>query len=336
MWEVTFGLADQLDGALVGVDGPTPGVPGSDELDQLVVFGMGGSGIAGDMLVALAEPVSPHPVLVVRDSALPAFVGPRTLAVALSFSGQTAETLTAASAALDRGARLVAVSAGGELAALAASRGGVALPVDPTIPMPRAALGALLAPVLAVAEDAGVLPGGRAQGASGVEQLRRRAAELVRPGNEAERVARLIGRTWPLVYGAGRLGAVAATRWKNQVNENAKAPAFAHSIPEACHNELSGWGQHGDVTRQVLTLVELRHGWETADAPRRYELVNDQMLEVVSDIVSVSASGATPLAHLLDLVLIGDVMSLHLAEMAGVDPGPIPALDAMKAGLAVP
>ena len=189
--------------------------------------------------------------------------------------------------------------------------------------------------MLAVAEDVGVLPGARAQGASGVAQLRRRAAELARPGNEAERIARMVGRTWPLVYGSGRLGAVAATRWKNQVNENAKAPAFAHSIPEACHNELCGWGQHGDVTRQVVTLVELRHGWETADVARRYELVNDQMLEVVSEIVSVTAAGDTPLAHLLDLVLVGDVMSLHLADTAGVDPGPIPALDAMKAGLAL-
>jgi glucose/mannose-6-phosphate isomerase len=336
MWDVTFGLADQLERAAAGTGGPIDGLPDAGGLDQLVVLGMGGSGIAGDVLAALAEPVATRPVVVLKDSALPAFVGPRSLVVALSFSGQTAETLAGAREALERGSRLVAVSAGGALAALARSGGGVALAVDQSIPMPRAALGALLAPVLAVAEDVGVLPDGRAQAASGVAQLRRRAAELSRPGNEAERIARVVGRTWPLVYGAGRLGAVAATRWKNQVNENAKAPAFAHSIPEACHNELCGWGQHGDVTRQVLTLIELRHGWETSDVPRRYELVNDQMLEVVSDIVTVSAAGDTPLAHLLDLVLVGDVMSLYLADTAGVDPGPIPALDAIKAGLALP
>jgi glucose/mannose-6-phosphate isomerase len=199
--------------------------------------------------------------------------------------------------------------------------------------MPRAALGALVAPVLAVAEDVGVLPGARSQAAAAVTRLRQRAAELERPGNEAERIARVIGRTWPLVYGAGRLGAVAAMRWKNQVNENAKAPAFVHSIPEATHNELCGWGQHGDVTRQVFTLIELRHGAETEDVERRFELLNEQMLEVVSDIVTVTAQGDGSVAQLLDLALLGDVVSLQLAADAGVDPGPIPALDAMKAGL---
>jgi glucose/mannose-6-phosphate isomerase len=333
MWDVTFGLADQLASALAQVRAPIVGLPTVDALEHVVVLGMGGSGIAGDVLAALAEPVSTRPVIVVKDSALPAFVGARSLVLALSFSGRTAETVASTALALERGASVVAVSAGGELADLVTGGGGLALGVDGTIPMPRAALGALVAPVLAVAEDVGVLSGARSQATAAVTRLHQRAMELERPGNEAERIARAIGRTWPLIYGAGRLGAAAALRWKNQVNENAKAPAFAHTIPEATHNELCGWGQHGDVTRQVLTLLELRHGAETPDIPRRFELVNDQMLEVVSDIVTVTAGGEGPLAQLFDLVFVGDVVSLHLAADAGVDPGPIPALDAMKAGL---
>ncbi len=305
MWDVTFGAADQLEAALAAVAEPIPGLPAAVDVEHVVLLGMGGSGIAGDVLAAVAESVSAMPVVVVKDSVLPAFVGSRSLVVALSYSGRTAETLTGASTALGRGASLVAVSAGGPLAALAEEAGGPALQVDGRIPMPRAALGAMVAPVLAIAEDVGVLPGGRAQGAAAVNQLRRRSAALRRPENDAGRIARIIGRTWPLVYGAGRLGAVAAMRWKNQVNENAKAPAFVHVLPEACHNELCGWGQHGDVTRQVLTLVELRHGYETADAPRRFELINEQMLEVMADIVTVEAAGEGPLAQLFDLVLGG-------------------------------
>jgi glucose/mannose-6-phosphate isomerase len=333
MWQATFGLADQLESALAKVRSPITGLPTADELEHVVVLGMGGSGIAGDVVAALAEPVSSRPVVVVKDSVLPAFVGPGSLVMALSFSGATAETVATAALALERGASVVAVSAGGELSAVVTRGGGLAVGVDPRIPMPRAALGALVAPVLAVAEDVGVLPGARSQAAAAVTRLRQRAAELERPGNEAERIARVIGRTWPLVYGAGRLGAVAAMRWKNQVNENAKAPAFVHSIPEATHNELCGWGQHGDVTRQVFTLIELRHGAETEDVERRFELLNEQMLEVVSDIVTVTAQGDGSVAQLLDLALLGDVVSLQLAADAGVDPGPIPALDAMKAGL---
>ena len=334
MWEVTFGLADQLEAALAGVAAPIAGLPSVDQIDQVLFVGMGGSGIAGDVVAALVEPTSPVPVVTLKDSVLPGFAGPRTLVVALSFSGSTAETLVAATTALERGAAVVAVSAGGSLAALAESAGGVALAVDRSIPMPRAALGALVAPVLAVADDVGLLDGGRGQGAAAVAQLRRRAAALTGPRSLAAGLARTVGRTWPLVYGAGALGAVAATRWKNQVNENAKAPAFAHMLPEVCHNELCGWGQHGDVTRQVLTLIELRHGYETADIARRFTLMDEQMLEVVSDICVVEAEGDGPLAQFFDLVLVGDVMSLHLADDAGVDPGPIPSLELMKAGLA--
>jgi glucose/mannose-6-phosphate isomerase len=335
MWDVTFGLGDQLAVAAAAVADGIGGLPELGAIDHLVVLGMGGSGIAGDVLAAVAGPSSPVPISVVKDSVLPGFVGARSLVVALSFSGQTAETLAGATAALERGASVVSVSAGGALATLVEHAGGVVLGVDGTIPMPRAALGALVAPVVAVAEDLGVLPGARAQVAAAVDQLRRRAPLLARPDNPAAALARTIGRTWPLVYGAGALGGVAAVRWKNQVNENAKAPAFNHTVPEACHNELCGWGQHGDVTRQVLTLVELRHGFETADVPRRFALMDDQMLEVVSEICTVEAQGDGPLAQLFDLVLVGDVTSLHLAADAGVDPGPIPALDTMKAGLQV-
>ena len=333
MWDVTFGLADQLATAAARVASPIAGLPQSSDVDHLVVLGMGGSGIAGDVLAALAEPSSPVPVVVVKDSAVPGFVGPRTLVVACSFSGATAETVAGMSASAERGAAVVSVSAGGPLAAMAEDRGGVVLSVDGTIPMPRAALGAMVAPVIAVAEDVGVLRGAREQMAAAVAQLRRRGEALARPGNVAAGLARTIGRTWPLVYGAGSLGAVAARRWKNQVNENAKAPAFTHALPEVCHNELCGWGQHGDVTRQVLTLIELRHGFETEDIGRRFELMDDQMLEIVSDVCVVEAEGDGPLAQLFDLVLVGDVTSLHLAADAGVDPGPIPALELLKDGL---
>ncbi len=146
-------------------------------------------------------------------------------------------------------------------------------------------------------------------------------------------LARRIGRTIPLIYGGGPIGTVAAMRWKGQVNENAKAPAFANRVPELCHNEAAGWGQHGDVTRQVLTLIQLRHDFEHPQVSRRFELVDDLVAEVVGSIHDVRAEGDGPLAQLLDLVIQGDVTTLHLAFDAEVDPGPIPALDYIKSGL---
>ena len=104
--------------------------------------------------------------------------------------------------------------------------------------------------------------------------------------------------------------------------------------PELCHNEVAGWGQHGDVTRQVMTLVTLRHDAEHPQVSRRFDLVADVMREVVADIVEVRAAGDGDLAQLFDLILMGDFVSLHLAGREGIDPGPIPVLGDLKAALA--
>jgi glucose/mannose-6-phosphate isomerase len=127
---------------------------------------------------------------------------------------------------------------------------------------------------------------------------------------------------------------VAALRWKTQVNENAKSPAFFAVQPELCHNEVAGWGEHGDITRQVLTLVTLRHDAEDPRVAARFDLVGELLLEVVADMVEVRAEGDGALAQFFDLVLMGDFVSLHLAGHEGVDPGPVPALAGIKSRLA--
>jgi glucose/mannose-6-phosphate isomerase len=138
------------------------------------------------------------------------------------------------------------------------------------------------------------------------------------------------------VYGGGAIGRAAALRWKAQVNENPKSPAWAAANPELCHNELTGWGQLGDVTRQVITLVDLRHDFEHSQVSRRFELVDEIMDEVVAGIVSVQAAGEGPLAQLFDLVLTGDYTALWLCAQEGLDPGPIPILTGLKELLAQP
>ncbi len=310
------------------------GLPGSDDVDHVVVLGMGGSGIGGHILAAVAAPQCPVPIVAVGDYELPGFVGPRTAVFAVSCSGNTEETVEAATEAAHAGAHVAVVSQGGRLASLAGEWGVPRVGVPGDIVMPRTAIGALTVPLFVMLEEIGLLPGGRQFVVEAIEQLQRRRDELVRPGNAAEVLARRIGRTIPIVYGGGPIGAVAATRWKCQVNENAKAPAFANRVPELCHNEAAGWGQHGDVTRQVMTLVQLRHDFEHPQVGRRFDLVDDLLDEVVSAVHDVPASGDGPLAQLFDLVIMGDFVSLHLAAQAGVDPGPIAALDYIKSGLA--
>jgi glucose/mannose-6-phosphate isomerase len=193
-------------------------------------------------------------------------------------------------------------------------------------------------PPLVVLDEMGLYRGGQYWIDAAVRQLQVRRDELAGGGDSsaAATIARRIGRTIPLVHGGGAIGAVAAQRWKTQVNENAKAPAFWSVQPELCHNEVCGWGQHGDVTRQTITAVALRHDGEHPQLGRRFDLVAEMLREVVAATVEVRAEGDGDLAQLLDLILIGDYVSLWMAVQAGVDPGPVPILVELKDQLGGP
>jgi glucose/mannose-6-phosphate isomerase len=332
MFDVTAGLPEQVFDAAVRARGLSD-LPDRERIEHVVVLGMGGSGVAGDILSAAAGPFLPVPVIVSKDYELPAFVGESSLVFAVSFSGDTEETVEAASAAAVEGAHLVVITAGGTLGRLARSWGVPVVGVPDDIPQPRAAIGAMAVPAFIVLEEMGLFPGAQQWVDFAVEQLTRRRDELTGEASPARELARRIGRTMPLVYGGGQLGATAACRWKTQINENANAPAFWNGLPELCHNEIQGWGQHGDLTRQAMTLVNLRHEFEHPQVSRRFELVTPLVDEVVSQVIEVSAAGEGQLAQLLDLVLVGDFVSLHLAAQEGIDPGPVDALSSLKAAL---
>jgi glucose/mannose-6-phosphate isomerase len=317
--------------ALVGAP-----LPAASEIANIAVLGMGGSGIAGDALAAVGGPTLPVPVVVLKQLRTPRFIGPGTLVFAVSYSGDTDETLQMATGALDAGARVVAVSRDGALAALAQARGGVHVDC-PDGYLPRAALGALLTPLLVALERVGLLP----DVGEWLDDARRQLSarrdkcrpEVTGARNPAREIARKIGTTIPIFYGGGALGAVAAFRWKSDVNENAKAPAFWNAYPELDHNEISGWGQHGDVTRQVFTLVELRHDFEHEQLDQRFALTRALIEETLVQVLEVRAEGEGRLAQLLDLMYVGDWASCYLALDHDVDPGPIDAITQLKDAL---
>jgi glucose/mannose-6-phosphate isomerase len=312
-------------------------LPDAGKFDRIVTLGMGGSGIAGDILQAVGTATVPVPVTVLKHYRTPAFVGESTLAFALSYSGDTEETVEMARGALAAGATLVAITKGGELARLAEEHGALHVPCPDDIVMPRVALGTLVAPLFTVLFRMGMLPEAHAGMLRAQEQVARRRDQCA-PAVEGERnpareLARKIGRTIPIVYGTGGLGGVAALRWKQSVNENAKAPAFWNEYPELDHNEVCGWGQHGDVTRQVFTLVELRHGLEHARLGARAAATRELIDEALVQVLTVEAGGEGRLAQLLDLICIGDWTSYYLALDNDVDPGPIDAISQLKASL---
>lgn len=327
------GLPEQLAEAHERAAGSALSTLAGADVAQVVVGGMGGSGIAGDVLAAVGAPSLPVPVTVVKQYELPASVGPRTLVFALSYSGGSDETVALAAAAADAGARLVTVSAGGPLAELAAARRAIHVPCPPGL-QPRAALGALVAPLFVGVFRAGLLREAHGWLVEAADQLATRRdqcrPEVEGAANPARELARRIGRTVPLVCGGGPLGAVAAWRWKCDVNENAKAPAFASAYPELLHNEVCGWGQHGDVTRQLVTLVELRHDHEDLRLDARIGAARELVEETLFQVLEVRAAGTGPLAQVLDLMYVGDWATTYLALANDVDPGPVAAIASLK------
>lgn len=335
--EAVHGLPEQLGHAREVAEQIDVGrLPDAGGIDNIVVSGMGGSGIAGDVLASVANATLPVPVTVLKQYRVPRFVGPRTLAFAVSYSGETEETVSMAAGCLKAGASVVAISEGGALSAL---DGAVHVPC-PSGYLPRAAIGALVAPLFVTLERVGLLPGAGEWLGAAIAQLETRREKcqtsVAAAANPAREIARQIGRTIPLMYGGGALGAVAAMRWKCDVNENAKAPAFWNVYPELDHNEICGWGQHGDVTRQILTLVELRHEFEHPQLSRRFEITRSIIEETLVQVLEVRAEGDGRLAQLLDLMYFGDWASCYLALDQDVDPGPIDAIFQLKDALAGP
>jgi glucose/mannose-6-phosphate isomerase len=340
MWEAVAGLPEQLSEALESAreafGGPAPAppaAPAGGTVRAVAALGLGTGALACEAVAALGAADLAVPFWVGHGADVPAFVGAGTLVFAVSCSGGTAETLAAAAEAVARGATVVAVggAADGALARLADDAGVPWCPVAPSGPRARAALGSAMVPLLVALERAGLAPDCTAAVTAASSSSARRRDALLAPGGTAADLARRIGRTIPLVYGSTGTAAVAADWWKACVNLNAKAPAFAASVPELTHGELAGWGQGGDVTRQTMSLVLLRHAGEGPRTADLFAAVRAATDEVMADVFEVRGEGDDDLARFIDLALLGALVSLHLAGREGVDPGPVPAVDEAQA-----
>lgn len=291
----------------------------------VLVCGMGGSAIGGDLAAAALGDRLTRPLLTVRGYEIPSWATPEWTVLASSYSGDTEETLACFAAAEALGARRIVASTGGALAD-AAREAGVPVVGLPGILQPRAAVAYMFAVAAEVAALAGAAPRLHTEidAAAGFlearsEELRARAPEL----------AARLGDAPPVVYGAD-LTAPAARRWKTQVNENAKLPAFFAELPEADHNELCGWdGAPAERFSAVLLEDSDQHPRER----RRFELTADAIAAAGAEAVRIETVGETRVERLLWAVMLGDLLSVELADARGVDPTPVEAIEGFKAAL---
>jgi glucose/mannose-6-phosphate isomerase len=325
---------------------------GPDERPRaVVVTGMGGSGICGDVLAAVTGLSCPIPVAVHRGYGLPGWVGAADLIIAVSCSGSTQETLSAAAEAARRGSRLLGVGmTDSPLERLSRQARGDFVPITREL-SPRSSLWALSVPVLVVAARLGLLDLGTDDADLETAALRLEVvAESCRPdrdlfSNPAKRLAAELSGTLPMIWGIGQVGGVAATRAAAQIAENAKLPAVVGALPEAHHNQVvsldgamaAGAGA-GDLFRDRveepdpvrLLLLLLRDSSEDPAAAARAavsERVADARGVGVSEVVAAGTSALERLASMVGLI---DYASVYLALMHGVDPTPIAAIDDLK------
>jgi glucose/mannose-6-phosphate isomerase len=306
-------------------------LPSADGLRAIAVCGMGGSGVVGDVVRALFGTRSPVPVVVHKGFALPESLRRDALVLAVSFSGNTEETLAAYGQAVAAGCRVVAFSAGGELAARAEADEVPHIRIPHDVPMPRVGLGYQAGAAIGVLAAIGLVPAMADDLARTAGRLEELAGSLApeRPSsaNEAKRIAAWLGDRTPIVWSTEGLAEAAGLRWKTQLNENAKVPAVHATFPELDHNEIEGWSAG---TGASFALVVLRHRFEDHRVAGRVPAT----LEAVapSDLIhrEVRVDAASALEALFSLIVLGDFVATYLAIARGVDPLPIPVLSGLK------
>src|SRR5919197_897798 len=299
----------------------------------LVVAGMGGSAIGGQLARAILGDHASRPLLAARAYGLPPWTTPDTTVLCTSYSGNTEETLTCFEAAGVIGARRVVATSGGELAELARSEGVPVIPVAGGL-QPRAAVAYMAVAALEVAALCGVGPRCNSEldvAAEHLEELVEAWGPDADDSSEAKALARALHGTAPVIYGAG-LTTPIAYRWKTQINENAKQLAFAGELPEADHNEIVGWSAGGELGRFAGVFL---------DDPDTHPRVKAR-IELTARIVEggaaggvhrVQSRGSTAVERVFSLVMLGDLVSFYLAVLRGEDPTPVPAIEHLKAEL---
>jgi glucose/mannose-6-phosphate isomerase len=303
--------------------------------NSLVICGMGGSAIGADLATAVIGSSATKPIITNRSYDLPSWVGEGDAVVLSSYSGSTEETLSCFEQARKAGANLYVISSGGPISETAHAE-GIPLIGLPGIFQPRAAVAYGIVAVISIAIANGIAP-------SSIRKDLEAAAELLRglagewgadtPDSQPKKLAREAFGRLPIVYGADLTSAI-AYRWKCQINENAKRPAWNAELSEANHNEICGWEGASESGENAA--------WFLTDADQ-----NDRTAErvrITAEIASshgaraeiIASSGESRAERLFSLVLLGDLMSFYLAVLHGVDPTPVPLIENLKDQLGRP
>ncbi|MGI6678127.1 MAG: bifunctional phosphoglucose/phosphomannose isomerase [Dehalobacterium sp.] len=334
MLEALSGLAEQCQDAVERARKVE--IPYTADFKNIVVIGLGGSAIGGDFLRVCGYRKCALPILVNRDYHVPYFVNEHTLVFAVSYSGNTEETLNAYEEAKLKGASLIALTSGGQLAQRA-KKDGIPLLTIPSGLQPRAATGYLFLPLLIILEKLSLLTDITAEIDETIEGLvdlgRKIGAEVMTENNPAKKMAYRFYQKIPVIWGVAGTTETVAMRWKGQINENSKAMAYFNVLPELNHNEIVGTEMPEKLLQEV-ELVFLRTEDDHPRVQKRFDITKEIIGERVGGISEVWGDGKNPLARMFALTYLGDYTSAYLALLYGIDPSPVHLITLLKNKLA--
>jgi glucose/mannose-6-phosphate isomerase len=304
-----------------------------DTAAGLVVAGMGGSAIGGALARAALGDHASRPIFVTRAYGIPTWTTPDTMVLCASYSGNTEETLACYESAGALGAKRTVVTTGGRLAEMARADGVPVIPLPGGF-QPRAAVAYMIVAALEVAALCGAGPRLTSEidvAASHTEQLVAEWGPDAPEDSLAKETARGLLGTTPVIAGAGLTSPI-AYRWKTQINENSKQPCFWNELPELDHNEIAGWEGAGALGRFSAIFLD------DSDAHPRVKERMDLTERLIAGNAAASfrleTRGQTAIERVISLVLLGDLVSIYLAALRGVDPGPVQLIEDLKAALA--
>jgi len=300
--------------------------------DSIFVGGMGGSGIAGDLVASFLYDKLKIPVTALRYYDLPAAVDENSLFIGVSYSGNTEETLALFEEAGLRGAKRLAVTSGGELGQITGEDSQIGLIKIPAGQPPRASAPYLFLPIIYWLAASGFVSSPSAEALEEtLKELRQLTSKLApsADNNTAYRLAKKIHDCYNLIYGSQPLTSILALRLKNQLNENAKMIAVANEFPELNHNEIMGWRQLGEV-KDNWRGIFLRDSSEHPRVTKRFEITEKILSESVKGIDELSGRGNSRLSRFLTLMLFTDYVSYYCALLRGEDPSEIKSIERLK------
>jgi glucose/mannose-6-phosphate isomerase len=301
--------------------------PAAKNINHIYVAGLGGSGIGADFVSSFIQDECKLPFLVRKGYHVPAFVGPDTLAIASSYSGNTEETLISYDQIKQKGARLICVASGGKVIEKAKNDGYDYIQVPSNWPSPRACLGYSVTAQLWTLHHLGYISDRAIRQIEASVPFLRNESEAIK--SYAEEIASKLFRKIPIIYIEDRMEPV-AVRLRQQINENSKALCWHHVVPEMNHNELVGWREKNDD----LTVLYLRNDDDYDRNAVRMDINKKVISQYAGEIVEVYSKGSNMIEKSLYLVHLGDWISWYLAQLRGVDALEVKVIDFLKGELA--